>query len=219
MASFTLASVNDLWPDGTSVGAYALDALGNRAAAPTESAPVSSGALTFTALAAETAYQAFASGVGRRFRTNATSAGTAASEATLQSILGEVSTEQDVNVADGALGLIAGDPEDGAGNVVTIKTADISATTDGDNSIIAAVASKRLRILGISGTATGAGLVTFKDGATVKRRMRFAAAGDGFVHAGGLDCPFMTGTANTAFQINVAAGVDFEGGCTYIEIT
>lgn len=123
-----------------------------------------------------------------------------------------------VSLQEGSVGFLADHPVDNTGATVTIKTADVNATTDGDNSIISAVASKKIWILSIFGTATAAGLVTFKDGATVKKRIRFAAAGDGFVYDGGLQAPFMIGSTNTAFQINTTASQDFEGGVTYIEL-
>src|ERR1044072_2771287 len=71
MASFTLTGVNDLWADGTSVSAYEVNGLGNRASSATATGTVSENALTFSGLAGSTRYQAYASSKQRSFLTDA----------------------------------------------------------------------------------------------------------------------------------------------------
>jgi hypothetical protein len=72
VASHTIASVNDLWPDGTSVGAYLRDAFGNPSGAAVDTKSVTAGALAFTGLADGTNYIASQGGKTKQFRTPAT---------------------------------------------------------------------------------------------------------------------------------------------------
>lgn len=75
MASKTLSQLNDLWPDGTSVGAFLQDAFGNATGAAVNSQSVSGGAVTFTGLADSTNYVAAQGGKTKRFRTDAPASG------------------------------------------------------------------------------------------------------------------------------------------------
>jgi hypothetical protein len=114
---------------------------------------------------------------------------------------------------------IAGAVYNSGGTAYTVKTAAIAATSDGDNTIIAAVASKKLTILSIMISTTAAGLVALKDGAaSTKGTLRSGGDGYGFSQVAAPGSFLFQGTANTAFIINNATGVDTYGWVTYIEM-
>lgn len=99
MASFTMSQVTDLWPEGTTVGAYALNGLDQRASVASSSVAVTNGAVAFTGLAELTRYEAYALTKGRKFQTQA-----------------------DPATQDGSTGIVFGDPG------VTEPPAEVSAT-------------------------------------------------------------------------------------------
>lgn len=98
-----------------------------------------------------------------------------------------------------------------------IKSATINATSDGDNTVIAAVAGKRIRVLAYVLTTTAAAAdIIFKSATTELGRLVTGAAGGGAVYDGGPDRPAFTGGTNEAFIVNNPAGVDSKGHVTYI---
>lgn len=102
---------------------------------------------------------------------------------------------------------------------VPIKFASVNATTDGDNTVIAAVPTKKLRILGYVLTATGAGTITLKSAtAGAIGRIICSANGAGASYPGGVDAPACETVAGEAFVINNPVGVDTMGHLSYIEI-
>jgi hypothetical protein len=102
---------------------------------------------------------------------------------------------------------------------VPVKFASVNATVDGDNTAIAAVTGKKLRILGGVLTSTGAGTVQLKSGgATVLGRFISSSNGAGVSYAGGVDAPLAETAAAEAFVLNNPAGVDTVGMLSYIEL-
>lgn len=112
------------------------------------------------------------------------------------------------------------DPVDGAGTAVTIKFARVNATADGDNTIIAAVGGKKIRVLGYALTVTAAGTITLQDTqATPVIAAQFSLAAQGGVaYAGGLDAPAFETASGFGLEINNPAGVDTLGHITYLEL-
>jgi hypothetical protein len=102
---------------------------------------------------------------------------------------------------------------------VPLKFASINATADGDNTAIAAVGGKKLRIVGGRITCTGAGTISFKTGGGgVIDRFISSANGSGFADRGGVDCPLFETVSGEALLLNNPAGIDSVGSLTYIEL-
>lgn len=98
-----------------------------------------------------------------------------------------------------------------------VKHIRINATADGDNTVIAAVTGKKLRILAYVFTATTAGVVAFKDSVTTFASFSPPANG-GASYPGGVHAPaFETGTGE-AFVVNTTASQDVVGHITYQEV-
>lgn len=94
--------------------------------------------------------------------------------------------------------------------------ARINRATSGDGTaIVAATASMKTRVYRMKLSVAGAVIVTIKDGAgTTLEVFNFAGNGGGVV----LDFserPWYTGTANTAFYINLSAAVQVDGSLEY----
>jgi hypothetical protein len=112
------------------------------------------------------------------------------------------------------------DPVDGSGVSVPIKFVRVNATADGDNVVIAAVASKRLRVLGYALVATAAGTISIQNTAgspIILAQFPLAAQG-GVSYAGGYDAPAFETPSGTGLEINNPAGVDTLGHITYVEL-
>jgi hypothetical protein len=126
-----------------------------------------------------------------------------------------------VSVVAGEGGTALVDPiVDTSGTAVPIKHAAVNATTDGDNAIIAAVASKKIVVLGYVLTGTATGTITIQDTAgtpNVLGKIRCSSDGGGASYAGGIDCPAFETIAGNGLEINNTAGLDCLGHITYIE--
>lgn len=127
-----------------------------------------------------------------------------------------------VSVISSPGGSVLPDPVVTSAAVATpIKFASINATADGDNTAVALVASKKLRVLGYvlmnaTGTAGNVQIKTSSGG--VLGRLRFPSDGSGASYAGGVDAPAFETVAGEALVINNSAGVDTVGHLTYIEV-
>jgi hypothetical protein len=112
------------------------------------------------------------------------------------------------------------DPVDAAGAAIVVKFAAFSATADGDNTIVAAVGGKKIRVLGYLVIATGAGVVTLQDITTGTDRAAIRSGGDGqgAVFVGSLECPAFDTATGEGLEVNNPAGVDSHGHVTYIEV-
>jgi hypothetical protein len=106
-----------------------------------------------------------------------------------------------------------------AGVAVPIKFSSVNATVDGDNTLFAAVATKKLRVLAGQITCTGSGRISFKTGSgTIIGRFESPANGAGFDHGGGVDAPLFESLSGEALLLNNPAGVDSVGMISYIEL-
>ena len=109
------------------------------------------------------------------------------------------------------------------GSAVTVKRAAIAAASSGENTLVAAVASKKIRVLSLAVIAASAVNVYFNnatDGAVFggsTNKMNLAANG-GFVLPHNAHGWFQTGTNNEALRLNLSAAVSVSGGLTYIEV-
>lgn len=102
---------------------------------------------------------------------------------------------------------------------LTPKFAVINATVNGDNTIVAAVSAKKIRVLSYSIVADAAVGVAFEDGAggsELSGQMAFAANG-------GISVPFspvghFETTANTLLNIELDAAANVRGHLCYVEV-
>lgn len=95
--------------------------------------------------------------------------------------------------------------------------ARVNATSDGDNTVIAAVAGKSIRVLGFVLNLNAAGVSTIQDSASspvIHASFEFPDGG-GVSYSGGIFCPAFELATGTALEINNAAGVDTLGFITY----
>ena len=115
-----------------------------------------------------------------------------------------VVTESATTVADG-------------GNA-PIKFAKISAASSGANTLVAAVASKKIRVLGYVLVAAGAVNVNFEDGTTDISGVMNLPANGGVSFAGGRVAPAFETTANTLLGLTLSAAVQVSGHLAYIEV-
>jgi hypothetical protein len=106
-----------------------------------------------------------------------------------------------------------------AGTVLTPKFAAISASSSGNNTLVAAVTSKKIRVLAMWLSSNGTVNVKLQDGAggTDKSGLAYLVANTGFV------LPFNpTGwcetTANTLLNLNLSGAVAVGGQLTYVEV-
>lgn len=100
------------------------------------------------------------------------------------------------------------------------KYARINATADGDNTVIAAVPGKQIRVLGYVITATAAGVITFQDSAAspVVFATHSLGINGGVSYAGGDDAPAFETAQGVGVEINNPAAVDTVGHLTYSEV-
>lgn len=112
--------------------------------------------------------------------------------------------------------------------IETVLTAVISATADGDNTIVPAAAGYKLRVLGYVLNVNAAGTVQWKSGAATALSGAMELVDGGGVaaplvqpvpHAGPLSSPYWFETASgQALVLATAAGVDGLGHVTYQKI-
>lgn len=101
----------------------------------------------------------------------------------------------------------------------TVKTAIIAASASGDNSVVAAVSAKKIRVLGFFVTGNGAVNVKFRSGTTDISGLTYIAQA-----GGGIAVPSTTGgfwfetATNTVLNINLSAAVAVGGQVQYAEI-
>ncbi|MBX3498105.1 MAG: hypothetical protein KF889_01575 [Alphaproteobacteria bacterium] len=110
-----------------------------------------------------------------------------------------------------------------AGTAYTVKRAAIVAASSGENTLVAAVASKKIRVLSIAVISAAANNIYFNnatDGAVFggsTNKIQLAANG-GFVLPHNPHGWFQTGTNNEALRANLSAASAVSGGLTYIEV-
>jgi len=103
------------------------------------------------------------------------------------------------------------------GTIVTPKFASINISSSGDNSIVAAVTSKKIRVLSYVIVADAAVAAKFRNGTTDLMGAASLAAN------GGIAAPFnpvgqFETAANTVLNLNLASAVGVRGHLTYVEI-
>ncbi len=99
----------------------------------------------------------------------------------------------------------------------TLKQACININAAGDNTIIASVAGKKLKIFGIVLVCTGAVAVTLKSATTLLTGAMSFSANGGYTQNVSPPCYlFETGTGE-GFIINLGAGVQVSGMVSYFE--
>lgn len=105
---------------------------------------------------------------------------------------------------------------------LTPKFTAIAAATSGDNTLVAAVASKKIRVLGIMGVVSAATNIYFADGAATvifggsTNKINLAANG-GFVLPFNPAGWFET-AAGQLLKVNLSAANSFSGGLVYVEV-
>lgn len=106
-----------------------------------------------------------------------------------------------------------------AGTVVTPKFAAIAASSSGNNTLVAAVASKKIRVLAMYLTSNGTVNAKIQDGAggTDKTGLAYLVANTGFV------LPYnpvgwCETTANTLLNLNLSASIAVGGALVYVEV-
>jgi hypothetical protein len=112
----------------------------------------------------------------------------------------------------GLLHQVAGDAD--------FKFVQINATQDNDNTIVAGVAGKKLRVISYALVVSAAGTITIQDTQTTPAVFaQFPLAANGGVsYAGGLQAPAFETAAGKGIEINNPVGVDTLGHLTYIEV-
>lgn len=100
------------------------------------------------------------------------------------------------------------------------KYVRVNATADGDNTIVAAVAGKAIRVLGYVLVVSAAGEIALQDTAAspVVHASFVLAANGGVSYAGGLGAPALETASGTGLEINNPVGVDTKGHLTYVEV-
>jgi hypothetical protein len=113
--------------------------------------------------------------------------------------------------------LITGyDIVDSNGDRVQPREVAVQATADGDNTVIASVAGKRIQVTGYLLMVTAAGLVTCKDGAGTVLSKWPCAANGGAAYPGNPIVPAFRTAPGQALVINNPAGVDTYGHISYL---
>ena len=101
----------------------------------------------------------------------------------------------------------------------TTKYAKIDAATSGDNTLIAAVASKKIRVLSAFMVAAGTVIVRYEDGAsgTALTGQMNLSLNSGFTLPYNPEGWFET-TANTLLNLELSAAISVDGCITYVEV-
>ena len=97
-----------------------------------------------------------------------------------------------------------------------IQFARVNASADGDNTVVAAVAGKKIRVLGYNLTSRTAGLLTIKSSTTSTLAELDLVADTAVPYSG--PAPAFETVAGELLNFNVAAGVDVVGHLTYVLI-
>ena|SRR5687767_14260718 len=99
-----------------------------------------------------------------------------------------------------------------------IKFTRVNATSDGDNTVISAVAGKTIYVIGYAINVNAAGVVTWQSteaSPTIVASYEFVDGG-GATFAGNFECPAFKLPKGTGLELSTAAGVDGLGHVTYI---
>ena len=103
-------------------------------------------------------------------------------------------------------------------NELTVKTADIVASSLGATEVVAAVAGKKIRVLGFHYTVNAAVNVKFQSATTDITGLGYhGAQGEGMARDAGFGFLFET-AAGAALNINLSGAVAVGGHLTYAEV-
>lgn len=103
--------------------------------------------------------------------------------------------------------------------VYTVKQVGLNATASGDTTVIALVASKKLRVIGIIFTVSAAVAVAWKSGATTTKIEAMSWSQDGGVAAPNMTPGwFMETDAGEALVVNLSINANVRGTLWYIEV-
>lgn len=92
----------------------------------------------------------------------------------------------------------------------------VAASTDGDNTVVAAVTGKKIVVVAYQLGHTSTGVVTWRSGAAGTIHMTASAASAGsYTFAGSRDVPAWIGDISATLNCNVAAGTDCIGRISY----
>lgn len=103
------------------------------------------------------------------------------------------------------------------GTIITPKFASISVSSSGDNSIVAAVTSKKIRVLSYVIVADNAVAAKFRNGTTDVMGAASLSANGGIAAPYNPAGHFET-AVTTALNLNLASAVGVRGHLTYVEI-
>jgi hypothetical protein len=104
------------------------------------------------------------------------------------------------------------------GTELTINWIKINATSSGDNTIVAAVTSKKIRVIGIAFVCSNTVDISFKSGSTTKiDAMSFAKYG-GMADNGGVAGYWLETASGEAFIMNLSGAVNVRGRVYYVEV-
>lgn len=105
------------------------------------------------------------------------------------------------------------------GEMTVVKGDIIEASASGDNTVVAAVVGKRIKVLNYTFVAAGAVTVRWKSGASISRSgaMTFSTAGGGASPGYDKNGHFTTAVGQ-ALVMNLSASVGVGGHLTYIEV-
>ena len=106
-----------------------------------------------------------------------------------------------------------------AGVPVTVKYAVIDAATSGNNTLVAAVTSKKIRVLSLFLVAAGTVTARFESGAdgTAKTGQMNLVANTGFVLPYNPSGWFET-ASNTLLNLELSAAISVDGSLSYVEV-
>jgi hypothetical protein len=135
------------------------------------------------------------------------------------SVGGDVSLAANVTKIGGTYQVV-GQVIDENGVVLTVKTANAAPASSGDNTIIAAVASKKIRVLAWSVQAQGTVTVRWEDGAGVNISAPWLLqAREGVVKpSGGGGAFYFQSSSGNALVLNLSAAITVGVEVTYVEV-
>lgn len=114
---------------------------------------------------------------------------------------------------DSANGLVIGTES------LPFKWAPINATASGDNTIIAAVTGRKIRVIAISFNAALAVGISFKSNPGNTKIEQMLVAANGNFAANHFPGWFMETNVGEAFIMNNSLAINVRGSCAYVEIT
>jgi hypothetical protein len=98
------------------------------------------------------------------------------------------------------------------------KFVEVEATADGDNTLIAAVAGKQIRVLAFALTVSIAGTITLQDTDNTDLATFVLPASGGVSFAGTNEAPAFETAQGKGLEVTNPAGLDTLGFITYVEV-